>query len=389
MRRMISGDLGRFGRGCGSSGKAGCYEVRFRVASGLRLTMVWVALFLAASFSESFAGTVSHFPGEEWEWYASPEEAGFSSEGLTAVKKASEKLDTAAVMIVHRGRVVDAWGDLETKFNCHSIRKSFLSALYGIQVERGAVSMEATMADLEIDDRAPLSETEKQATVRMLLQARSGIYHPALYETRAMAAARPERHSHEPGTFYYYNNWDFNALGTIYERATGEKLFESYEKRIAEPIGMVDFAAADGKYVKGAASRHPAYPFYMSARDMARFGLLFLNGGNWDGKQVVPAAWVEESTRSYSDAGDRGGYGYLWWVAVDGKHFSGSPMPEGVYTGRGAGGHVLAVIPSHDLVVVHRVNTFQRGNRVDYNEVGKLIATVLESVVEKESREEL
>jgi len=59
--------------------------------------------------------------------------------------------------------------------------------------------------------------------VRMLLEARSGVYHAALYETPAMAKQRPARGSHEPGTFWYYNNWDFNALGTIYEHATGNR----------------------------------------------------------------------------------------------------------------------------------------------------------------------
>lgn len=325
------------------------------------------------------AATVTHFPGADWEWYASPEDAGFSSQALAAVREASEKLDTAALMIVHRGRVVDAWGDLETEFNCHSIRKSLLSALYGIQVEQGVISLDATIGELGIDDNDPLSETEKKATVRMLLQARSGVYHPALYETKAMAARRPARHAHEPGTFHYYNNWDFNVLGTIYEKETGEKIHASFEHRIGRPIGMVDFTADDGDYVTGEASRHAAYPFRMSARDLARFGLLFLNSGNWAGKQIVPASWVEESTRSYSDTGSKGGYGYLWWIAVAGRHFADNPMPEGTYTGRGNGGHVVAVVPSHDLVVVHRVNTFERGNRVEYDEFGALLAGILKA----------
>ncbi len=323
------------------------------------------------------------FPGERWQRHVSPEAAGFSSEKLAKVREATEELDTAAMMIVFRGRVVDAWGDPVKKYNCHSIRKSFLSALYGIQTALGKIDLDATMADLGIDDNDPLSETEKQATVRMLLKSRSGIYHPALYETAAMAAARPERHSREPGTYYYYNNWDFNALGTIYEQKTGEKIFESFGKWIADPIGMEDFEPEDGRYVTGRASRHAAYPLNMSARDMARFGLLFLNDGIWENRRVLPRGWVGESVHPHSRggrAGRNGGYGYMWWVAVDGRHFAGvDNVPEGTYTGRGAGGHVLAVVPKHELVVVHRVDTFERGNRVPYGEVGRLLMMIIDA----------
>ena len=77
--------------------------------------------------------------------------------------------------------------------------------------------MSSTLAELGIDDNEPsLTDVEKRATVRDLLTARSGVYHPALYETPGMAAMRPLRGSHLPGTHWYYNNWDFNALGTIY-----------------------------------------------------------------------------------------------------------------------------------------------------------------------------
>jgi CubicO group peptidase (beta-lactamase class C family) len=338
----------------------------------------WLAAILL--LTNPAAAGAGDFPGRSWEHHPSPEEAGFSSEKLAAVRQATEEKDTAAVMIIHRGRVVDSWGDLDEKYRCHSLRKSFLSALYGIQVEKGTIDLDATMEDLGIDDNDGLSDTEKQATVRMLIKARSGVYHPALFETRAMAARRPERHSHAPGENYYYNNWDFNALGTIYEQETGEKIHASFEERIADPIGMEDYSADDGRYVTGDASRHAAYPFVMSTRDLARFGLLYLNDGMWDGERVLPESWVAESVTAYSDAGSRGGYGYMWWVAVDGRHFSGvDAVPEGTYTGRGARGHVLAVVPEHDLVFVHRVDTSVSGNRVPYGEIGQLLMDVIES----------
>jgi CubicO group peptidase (beta-lactamase class C family) len=86
---------------------------------------------------------------------------------------------------------------------------------------------------------------------------------------------------------------------------------------------------------------------------------------------------VKESTVSYSDAGDAGGYGYLWWVAVDGQHFDGvERVPFGTFTARGAGGHVLAVVPDLDLVVVHRVDTFE-DNDIPYADVGQLLMKII------------
>jgi len=142
--------------------------------------------------------------------------------------------------------VVATSGDVSRKVNVRSVRKSFLSALYGVAIERGQIKLESTLAQLGIDDTAPsLAPEEKQATVRQLLMARSGVYHPAGYETQDQKLMRPPRGAHPPGTFWYYNNWDFNALGTIYQKQTGSDIFDSFDKVIARPIGMQDFTADD------------------------------------------------------------------------------------------------------------------------------------------------
>jgi len=86
---------------------------------------------------------------------------------------------------------------------------------------------------------------------------------------------------------------------------------------------MEDFRLEDGEHFRGPESVHAAYPFRMTARDMARFGLLYARGGQWRERSIVPREWVEESTRSYSNIGEAGGYGYLWWVAPNGgPHFT-------------------------------------------------------------------
>jgi CubicO group peptidase (beta-lactamase class C family) len=172
-----------------------------------------------------------------------------------------------------------------------------------------------------------------------------------------MAAKRPPRGSHAPGTFWYYNNWDFNALGTIYEQATHIGIYDALDQQIARPIGMQDYRPQDGTYFSGGASIHRAYPIRMSARDLARFALLYLHEGNWAGTQVVPAEWVRQSTQPYSSSGFGPGYGFLWWTGTSDDMPAGSlRLPKGSFFALGAGGQYAFVIPSHDLVVVNRVD---------------------------------
>lgn len=319
-------------------------------------------------------------PGKSWEDVSDPAKLGWSRVKLHAAREYSQTIATAAVFIAVDGRVLDQWGETTTRYNVHSIRKSFMSALYGIHAHEGHINLSAALAQLGIDDNQPaLTAEEKSATLYDLIKARSGIYHPALYETERMKAERPVRGSHAPGTFWYYKNWDFNVLGTVFERQTKTNLFAELKTRIADPIGMEDFRVADGHYVTGADSIHRAYPFDMTARDMARFGLLFLRGGVWRGKQVVPTDWVRQSTASYSDAGERGGYGYMWWVAKDGKHLPGVTLSDGSFSARGSHGHYILVVPSYDLVIVHRVNSTIAGNDVTSKQFGNLVSLILEA----------
>jgi CubicO group peptidase (beta-lactamase class C family) len=263
-------------------------------------------------------------------------------------------------MIVEGGKVVDQWGDIDKKITSYSVRKSLLSALYGIYSAEGVIDINQTLEQLGIEDSPdPLTHEEKQARVVDLLRARSGIYHPAHMETESMKKNRPARGSHAPGTFWYYNNWDFNVLGTIFEKKTGLKIGEAFYQRIAKPIGMQDFNPGDVYYIAGPISVHPAYPFEITARDLARFGLLYLRHGRWNDKQIVPEAWVEKSSHANEmvkvNGVDGGGYEYLWWVDYGGVHFPEVSVP-GIFSARGVGAHYLFIIPTLDMVVVHRTD---------------------------------
>jgi len=245
---------------------------------------------------------------------------------------------------------------------------------------RAQVDPADTLAKLGIDDKKPsLTAEEKQARVLDLLEARSGVYHPTVYETKGMEEQKPPRGSHAPGTFWYYNNWDFNTLGFIYEQAAGEKIFDAFYRKIAQPIGMQDFTPRDGHYITGSNTRFPAYVFDMSARDFARFALLFLRGGKWNGVQVVPEDWVKASTHPYSDS-PSGGYGYLWWT---GDSASGKPQeiafPQGSFWAEGHLGQYAVVVPALDLIIVNRVDEQMTRRTVHKRQMAQLVRMVVEA----------
>ena len=296
------------------------------------------------------------FPGTAWE-KASPQEMGWSAAKLEEARTFAATMPPASVIVVDRGRLIAQWGDPAKKVKISSARKSLLSAMYGIYVRNGEIDLNKNLAQLGIDDDPPLTQAERQATVRMLLQARSGIYHSYVAGTPSMRVDMPVRGSHPPGTFWFYNNWDFNALGGIFEQQVHTKIGVEFRDKIAAPVHMQDFQLEDMYYLRAdpkagpdGQSIYPAYHFRLTAQDMARFGYLFLRKGNWNGTQIIPGDWVTESTTSYSDAGDGEGYGYLWWVNSLG-------VGEKNFSAQGALGKYIVVFPDRDLVVVYQNHT--------------------------------
>jgi CubicO group peptidase (beta-lactamase class C family) len=99
--------------------------------------------------------------------------------------------------------------------------------------------LEDTLATLGINDKEPsLTSSELQATLAHLLTSRSGIYHAIDSEPATVAAQRPTRGRHAPGEFWSYNNWDFDAAGSIYKKIAGSDIFTAFKRRIADRIGM-------------------------------------------------------------------------------------------------------------------------------------------------------
>lgn len=308
-------------------------------------------------------------PGKTWETFKTPEQAGWSSEKL---KEIYNNHNIAALLIIYNGKAAAAFGNIQRRYKCHSVRKSFISALYGIHVDNGNIDPNKTLNQLNIEEITPLTETEKEAQIKDLLKARSGVFLPAGAETEDQKRNRPKRESHKHNTSWFYNNWDFNVLGTIFEKETKTNIFVDFYNRIAKPLQMEDFRVIDGThdYSERETSIHPSYPFKVSARDMARFGQLYLQKGKWNGKQILSEKWIEKSVTPYSTVTNEGpeydGYGYLWWTK---ENFNGSKM----YFASGVGGQYIGVFPSENIVIVMRGDTYTGNSIRDrYNAVKKI-----------------
>jgi CubicO group peptidase (beta-lactamase class C family) len=338
---------------------------------------------------------------------------------LERARAAFEATEGAAVMVVHRGRLIASWGTVEERYTAQSVRKALLNSLVGQLVDDGRLRIDQSLLDLGIDDSEPaLTESERQATLRDLLMSRSGIFHSALYEVGGWARERAALREAEAaagndlypaGAYWIYNNWDFNTLGTIVERAAGEEIGPLFARRVAAPIGMQDFRPQDVEYTTsdhpaeqrfGNASDHRAYVFDISTRDLARYGLLYLNCGKWRGRQIISRDWVRESLSGRDTRDGRGpdeqetgfgDYGYLWQIDREGaRRMVQLHTREPFYIASGNRGHMMFVLPYLDLVVVHQVATvggvgyeaqlrrFTEGSpNVDENEVGDLLAAVI------------
>jgi CubicO group peptidase (beta-lactamase class C family) len=319
------------------------------------LTGLFLGFLLALPHAGS-AQAGSRIPGDQWMRYANVEQAGFDPARLEAARRAWERIPSSAFLVVADGAVVAAWGEVERRFMCHSVRKSFLSALYGIYWDRGAIELNKTMADLGIDDHPlPLLETERQARILDLLKARSGVFHPAAYAGRT--DSRP-RGSEGPGRFFAYNNWDFNTLAFILRQETGAEVFTAFDEHFGRPLQMEDWRLSDGYYhYELDKSRYPAYPFRLSARDAARFGLLYAREGLWGDRRILSEHWVRMSALPYSIDTEIMGYGFMWWVMREPRF-----TPYGAYSAQGVGNQMIAVLPKADMVIVNRADTYEGEN---------------------------
>lgn len=266
------------------------------------------------------------------------------------------KARVRARIILKGEKIIFEDGPTDMIMNTASMRKSFLSLLYGIAIEKGLIDLDKSLAELGIDENTPLTDQEKTATIRDLLMFKSGIYIPAEGEHDSQITHRPKREQFKPGEMFFANNFDANALGTIFVQETGYDIGAFMEEFLAKPLGMQDFTADNVVmgvpwFMPTNGSQHVMYNMYLSARDTARIGAMVAQDGRWNGGQVVPAEWIKASITPNSDLRksflkyrEIEASGYIWWLYPS----------KGLVRTDGYGGHLMLIDPAHDLTVVER-----------------------------------
>ncbi len=322
-------------------------------------------------------GAPARFPGADWEIVA-PEAVGVDAARL---KAAVDYLDATwgrdgarELFLVRHGRALWVGPDADASHTIFSCTKTFTSAVLGLLVDDGKCALDdlAVKHRPELDDQHPL-----YGRIRLRhLASMCGGYRGEVVDKRpdqpwgdVMKYLNPREPYFEAGTHVQYNDHDVFVLGRILTGLAGEPLRDVFQRRIAGPIGIRDWAWGVSGTIDGIALNNPpgnpggsgAGGVKISPRELARFGLLMLNRGNWNGRQLLSAAFVDEATSNrvpltggFRNRDFRGRYGFYWWTngeMVNGRRPWPSAPPR-TYMSHGNGGNFCCVVPEWDLVIV-------------------------------------
>lgn len=175
------------------------------------------------------------YPGKEWE-PVQGERIGYSTLQLDALRTWLKTQSTTGLFVTVRGRKLFEYGDTKHVSLVASVRKSVLGMLYGTYVANGLMDLRKTVKELGLDDVEKFLPREEGATLETLLTSRSGIYHPNGAPEDDLMDSAPARGSQMPGAFFYYNNWDFDAAGTAFEKVTKKGIYE-IDRQMVEQSG--------------------------------------------------------------------------------------------------------------------------------------------------------
>lgn len=294
--------------------------------------------------------------GNDWpgRWLtAAPDKTGFDPEPLDrSVRRIGEMDGVYSVLVVRRGRlVVERYfreGYREKPHNMKSASKSLISALVGIAVDEGRMGLDQPIQEL-LPYKTIFEDPEKQRiTVRHLLTMTSGLvptsyqaYNTMIAESDWVEAALRRPMNAAPGTRFQYSTGDAHILSGILTAVTGMSTRAYAEKMLFGPLGItVQGWDRDPSGVFMGGNNLSLFP-----RDMAKLGLLYLDGGSFGRRQVLPREWVRESTLPREDGDNEiyGRYGYLWYTR---------PGGEEAFVAVGFGGQYIYVSPPDDCVIV-------------------------------------
>lgn len=295
-------------------------------------------------------------PGSEWEWRSDePDHQGLDSAALPGIHTVFGSFPLLSSVIVKNGYIVDEYYKdgygKDTLFALNSTSKSITSALVGIAIDKGYIEN----IDVPISEYFPqvleLEDTRwRQITIRHLLTHTSGI--STTDNSRRWDEWRGSENWIDyilalpivsaPGREFHYSTGNTHLLSAILEKAAGATMYEFGKECLFDPVGIESVQiGTDPQGISDGGNGIRLTPY-----DMARFGLLYLNDGMWEGRQIVPEQWVKDSTSVQFDRSSGGAdHGYHWWVRTFGaQHYD-------TFFSQGHAGQYIFVVPQLELVI--------------------------------------
>lgn len=282
---------------------------------------------------------------------SSPEEQGVASAAVLAfVEAADDRVDSMnSFMLVRHGHVVaEGWWSpysAQSRHSLYSLSKSFTSTAVGLAAAEGKLSVDDEVLKFFPDD-APVDPSGNLKSMRVsdLLRMSTGqqTEPPRTADEPWVKTFLSHPVPFKPGTHFLYNTSATYMLSAIVQKATGETTLDYLRPRLFEPLGIDDptwETSPQGITAGG-------YGLSVRTEDIAKFGQLYLRKGNWNGRQLVPEAWIEAATARETSNGSNPnsdwdqGYGYQFWRC---RH--------GAYRGDGAFGQFCIVLPEQDAVI--------------------------------------
>jgi CubicO group peptidase (beta-lactamase class C family) len=342
---------------------------------------IFISLFLALSILLTGCGpstaeleAVDYTPLDADDWPVStPEEQDLDPLLVARMYAEAAELETIyGLLVIKNGYLIaeDYWHGSGKSQKCilASVTKSYTGALVGLALEQGYIeSIDQPMMDFFPELADQITDPRKfDITIRHLLQMRAGYpweeSSPELFNILWREGFRPDHLAsipliRDPGTDHDYSNLSSHILGIILTKATGQDLLEYGDQNL---FSQIDSEVGEWEITHG--GYRLAYGnIQFTARDAAKFGQLYLDGGTFGGEQVVPAQWVEDSLKTYStDAWDHRigrnvkdmGYGYQWWSLRSGDHHYNMAW--------GHGGQLIMVLQDLEMVIVVTADPFFR-----------------------------
>lgn len=285
-----------------------------------------------------------------------------------AFTRSTPEQDTLSLIVLHGGDIVhERYADgvnMSTRTRTWSTAKSIAVTLFGMLVEDERMALDQPLG-IDWLPRVGSAEADprRHITLRHVLNMSSGLYpvdsfgleyatgSGLAYWAGASSAVGARRRAviREPGTFWDYENYDtLLAVYTMKQALGSDAAYHAYpRKALLDRIGMRNTLLSTDRFGDFILSSQ----VYTNARDLARFGLLYLNGGMWEGERLITDDWIEFVRTPAPATAERGNfYGGQWWLVPDAR----GDVPKDAYSTAGNRGQFVVVVPSRDVVIVRR-----------------------------------